>query len=77
MIVIIGVPLGLNVESLSIFKEEINGAHELFQVLILNICCSGTVNMMIINLPQSTPTPSIVFDRKNPRVFELIRGRIT
>jgi hypothetical protein len=28
-----GVPLGLNVESLSIFKEEINGAHELFQVL--------------------------------------------
>ena len=28
-----GVPLGLNVESLSIFKEEINGAHELFQTL--------------------------------------------
>ena len=28
-----GVPLGLNVESLSIFKEEINGAHELFQIL--------------------------------------------
>jgi hypothetical protein len=28
-----GVPIGLNVESLSIFKEEINGAHELFQIL--------------------------------------------
>lgn len=28
-----GVPIGINVESLSIFKEEINGAHELFQSL--------------------------------------------
>ena len=28
-----GVPLGINVESLSIFKEEINAAHELFQRL--------------------------------------------
>ena len=28
-----GVPLGLNVESLSIFREEIDGAHELFQKL--------------------------------------------
>eukprot|EP00128_Syssomonas_multiformis_P005238 Colp12_sorted_trinity150504_noHs@10666 len=28
-----GVPLGINVESLSIFKEEIDGAHELFQKL--------------------------------------------
>ena len=28
-----GVPLGLNVESLSIFKEEIDGAHDLFQKL--------------------------------------------
>lgn len=28
-----GVPLGLNVESLSIFKEEIDAAHELFQSL--------------------------------------------
>jgi len=28
-----GVPLGLNVESLSIFKEEIDAAHELFQTL--------------------------------------------
>lgn len=28
-----GVPLGVNVESLSIFKEEIDGAHELFQKL--------------------------------------------
>ncbi len=28
-----GVPIGINVESLSIFKEEIDGAHELFQKL--------------------------------------------
>jgi hypothetical protein len=28
-----GVPLGINVESLSIFKEEIDAAHELFQKL--------------------------------------------
>jgi hypothetical protein len=28
-----GVPLGLNVESLSIFKEEINAAHSVFQTL--------------------------------------------
>ena len=28
-----GVPLGVNVESLSIFKEEIDAAHELFQSL--------------------------------------------
>jgi hypothetical protein len=28
-----GVPLGINVESLSIFKEEIDGAHTLFQKL--------------------------------------------
>ena len=28
-----GVPLGLNVESLSIFKEEIVGAHDMFQIL--------------------------------------------
>lgn len=28
-----GVPLGINVESLSIFKEEIDAAHELFQSL--------------------------------------------
>lgn len=28
-----GVPLGLNIESLSIFKDEIDGAHELFQRL--------------------------------------------
>ena len=28
-----GVPIGLNVESLSIFKEEIDGAHDLFQKL--------------------------------------------
>lgn len=28
-----GVPLGINVESLSIFREEINGAHDLFQRL--------------------------------------------
>lgn len=28
-----GVPIGINVESLSIFKEEIDGAHELFQRL--------------------------------------------
>jgi hypothetical protein len=28
-----GVPLGINVESLSIFKEEIDAAHELFQRL--------------------------------------------
>jgi hypothetical protein len=28
-----GVPLGLNIESLSIFKDEIDGAHELFQKL--------------------------------------------
>lgn len=28
-----GVPLGINVESLSIFKEEIDGAHTLFQRL--------------------------------------------
>lgn len=34
-----GVPLGINVESLSIFKEEIDGAHQLFQrlqVIMLN-----------------------------------------
>jgi hypothetical protein len=29
----LGVPLGVNVESLSIFKEEIDAAHELFQKL--------------------------------------------
>jgi hypothetical protein len=28
-----GVPIGINVESLSIFKEEIDAAHELFQRL--------------------------------------------
>jgi hypothetical protein len=28
-----GVPLGINVESLSIYKEEIDAAHELFQKL--------------------------------------------
>ncbi len=28
-----GVPLGVNVESLSIFKEEIDAAHDLFQTL--------------------------------------------
>ena len=28
-----GVPIGINVESLSIFKEEINAAHNLFQRL--------------------------------------------
>ncbi len=28
-----GVPIGINVESLSIFKEEINAAHDLFQSL--------------------------------------------
>jgi len=29
----LGIPLGINVESLSIFREEIDGAHELFQRL--------------------------------------------
>lgn len=29
----LGIPLGINVESLSIFKEEIDAAHELFQKL--------------------------------------------
>ena len=28
-----GVPLGISVESLSIFKDEIDGAHEMFQIL--------------------------------------------
>jgi hypothetical protein len=28
-----GVPIGINVESLSIFKDEIDGAHDLFQIL--------------------------------------------
>jgi hypothetical protein len=28
-----GVPIGINVESLSIFAEEINAAHDLFQLL--------------------------------------------
>jgi hypothetical protein len=28
-----GVPIGINVESLSIFKEEIDGTHKLFQSL--------------------------------------------
>ena len=31
-----GVPIGINVESLSIFKEEINAAHDLFQRLQVN-----------------------------------------
>ena len=31
-----GVPIGINVESLSIFKEEIDGAHVLFQRLQVN-----------------------------------------
>lgn len=31
-----GVPIGVNVESLSIFKEEIDAAHELFQSLQVN-----------------------------------------
>jgi hypothetical protein len=32
-----GVPLGINVESLSIFKEEIDAAHELFQRLQVSL----------------------------------------
>lgn len=33
-----GVPIGVNVESLSIFREEIDAAHELFQLLqVFNI----------------------------------------
>ena len=28
-----GVPIGINVESLSIFKDEIDAAHDLFQLL--------------------------------------------
>eukprot|EP01034_Spumella_vulgaris_P024967 gene24967-31367_t len=36
-----GVPLGINVESLSIYKEEIDSAHELFQRL-QNILLTST-----------------------------------
>ena len=33
-----GVPLGINVESLSIFKDEIDAAHDLFQLLQVSSC---------------------------------------
>jgi hypothetical protein len=43
-----GVPIGINVESLSIFREEIDGAHTLFQKLqvsrILNILLQKLTN---------------------------------
>lgn len=44
-----GVPLGINVESLSIFKEEIDGAHELFQKLQVRIkfCAQRHFNMSL------------------------------
>lgn len=38
-----GVPLGINVESLSIFKEEIDAAHELFQRL--QVCHSHFITI--------------------------------
>ena len=41
-----GVPLGINVESLSIFKEEIDGAHELFQKLQVRIIVFLTLGEM-------------------------------
>ena len=34
-----GVPIGINVESLSIFKEEIDAAHDLFQKLQVSCSC--------------------------------------
>lgn len=42
-----GIPLGINVESLSIYKEEINGAHMLFQRLQVGLWCWCTCVYLI------------------------------
>ena len=43
-----GVPLGINVESLSIFKEEIDAAHFLFQKLQVNIFKSNIMKYLLL-----------------------------
>lgn len=48
-----GIPLGINVESLSIFKEEIDAAHDLFQrlqVLVTGIISGTTIYHYLIFL---------------------------
>jgi hypothetical protein len=51
-----GVPLGINVESLSIFKDEIDAAHDLFQLLQVGSC-----NKLINPHPLSMQSCRIVF----------------
>jgi hypothetical protein len=50
-----GIPLGINVESLSIFKEEIDAAHELFQrlqfILLTSSGSPWTVRWFFVNDP--------------------------
>ncbi len=43
-----GVPLGINVESLSIFKEEIDAAHELFQKLQVRDSIRCLLNLLTL-----------------------------
>lgn len=39
-----GVPIGINVESLSIFKDEIDSAHDLFQLLQVSLSSTSALN---------------------------------
>lgn len=66
-----GVPLGINVESLSIYKEEINGAHELFQKL-QSILLTSTGSPWTINWSFVRPVSprKLVEDEKDEEKIE-------
>lgn len=58
-----GVPIGVNVESLSIFKEEIDAAHDLFQrlqsILLHSHGSPWAVRWFFVDRPMRRETPSM------------------